>query len=218
MKSVNYREISIFYAFILLLLSPFALAESSGIYLCSLDASGGKNKIYAITNLDKISTWPLNFDFEEHSELMTQVSEEQLSLLRSFFPNKNLTTINACWSVNVTKLTQHYPIFQSFIANGSGQGEPNSTYPMNLIELPYQVTSPGSRLALRKGYIIGVVSLIIFTNFLPQYVHVGWAGLIACLLFPDYADLLFDKVVSMGGSLTESKGTHTWGRGHKLGD
>lgn len=217
MNTMHCRGFSIFYVFISLLFSLSALADNSGIYLCTLDESGENHKIYAITNLDKISTWPLIFDFEENNDLMTQVSKEQLSQLRSFFPDRNLTTINNCWNINVTTLVQYYPAYQKFIANSSLQRERNSTHPMHLIELPFQAANAGSRLALRRGYIIGVISLIIFNNFYPQYVYMGWASLIACFLFPNYADSLFDKAVSLGGSLTGSGSTHTWGSGNKLG-
>ncbi len=217
MNTAYFRRSSIAHAFFLMLFTHSALANNSGLILCTLDGYGSNNKVYAITNLDKIATWPWNFDFEENSDLMTQISENEISQLSSLFPSRNLTDMNTCWNINVTTLTQYYPQFQNLIANSTHQREHNYTLSMNLLEFPYQAKSAGSRLALRRGYIIGITSLIILNNFYPQYVYVGWASLIACFLFPNYADFLFDKIASLGGSLTGSERTHNWGDGNRLG-
>ena len=217
MSTVHFRGSGNILAFFLMVFSLSALANNSELFLCTLDGDGSNNKIYAITDLDKISTWPWTFDFEENSDLMTQLSENDLSQLVSLFPNRNLANINACWSINATTLTKHYPQFQSLVANSMHQREHNSTSSVSLLELPYQAKNAGSRLALRRGYIIGIISLIIFNNFYPQYVSIGWASLIACFLFPGYADSLFDKIVSIGGSMTETEQTHSRGSGSRLG-
>ena len=217
MNTTYFRGSSSALAFFIMMFSLSALANNSALFLCTLDGYGSNNKILAISNLDKISTWPWTFDLEENSDLMTQLPENELSQLLSLFPDRNLTTINACWNINVTTLTEYYPQFQSLVANSMHPKEHNSTFSVSLLELPYQVNSAGSRFALRRGYIIGLISLIILHNFYPQYVYMGWASLIACFLFPGYADALFDKIVSLGDSLTRTERAHNWGSGNRLG-
>lgn len=199
------------FALFLYIFSIATLADSSGIVMCFLDDYSDHKIAYVITDLDKVVQWPWIFEFQNKSGLTSKMSESEMQELLRKLPDTVPSDINECWSVNATALIEDYPVFQNMITNSSFQEKSNSKVQVFSHDLVYPSVSAGNRFALRRGYVVGIISLVLINNFFPQYLYIGFASLVACFLFPDYADALVDRVYEFADSLSNQGVQNGWG-------
>ena len=200
--------------FFLLALPVITLAHTSEVSLCISDDS---SKVHLITNSYEISKWPWTFDFQGDLKLATKMPESERHELLLKLPDTALPNIKECWNINPAALTDHYPGFQNLIANNTIQHDNDSGIRVFTHELKHYDTNPGSRLAMRRGYIVGLVSLALINHLFPQYAYIGWLALGACFIFPDYADQAFDQIYSLATTPATNQRQHNWGQGRPAG-
>lgn len=214
MNSAYYKLLRA-YLFFLLALPVITLAHTSEVSLCISDDS---SKVHLITDSYEIAKWPSIFDFQGDLKLATKMPESERHELLLKLPDTMPSNIKECWNINAAALTDHYPRFQHLIANNTIQHGNDSSIRVFTRELKHYDTNPGSRLAMRRGYIVGFVSLALINHLLPQHAYIGWLALAACFIFPDHADQAFDKIHRLATTPAIDQGqlNWNWGQGRSL--
>ncbi|UYM17353.1 hypothetical protein [Endozoicomonas euniceicola] len=200
--------------FFLLALPAITLVRASELSLCISD---NNSEIHLITDSYKISQWPWTFDFQGDLKLATKMPESERHELLLKLPDTTLPNIKECWNINAAALTDHYPRFQNLIANNTIQHGNGSGIRVFTHDLKHDDANPGSRLAMRRGYIVGIVSLALINHLFPKYAYVGWLALVACFIFPDHAERAVDEIHRLATTPITNQGQHNWGQGSSLG-